>query len=111
MDEAPNVESRQAGRVVSVAVIIAVAVNSGGVHEILGVATGPSKAEPFWIEFLRGLTHRGLRGVKPVISDAHEGFKAFASKVLKTSWQRCRVHFIRNALAHAEKVSARPCLQ
>jgi len=67
------------------------------------VATGPSEAEPFWTDFLRGLIRRGLRGVKLVISDAHEGLKAAASKVLKTSWQRCRVHFIRNALAHAGK--------
>jgi len=101
--DATYVKSRQAGRVVSVAVIIAVAVNTDGVREILGVATGPSEAEPFWTEFLRGLTRRGLRGVKLVISDAHEGLKAAASKVLKTSWQRCRVHFIRNALAHVGK--------
>lgn len=101
--DATYVKSRQAGRVVSVAVIIAVAVNTNGVREILGVATGPSEAEPFWTDFLRGLTRRGLRGVKLVISDAHEGLKAAASKVLKTSWQRCRVHFIRNALAHAGK--------
>ncbi len=101
--DATYVKSRQAGRVVSVAVIIAVAVNTDGVREILGVATGPSEAEPFWTDFLRGLTRRGLRGVKLVISDAHEGLKAAANKVLKTSWQRCRVHFIRNALAHAGK--------
>lgn len=101
--DATYVKSRQAGRVVSVAVIIAVAVNTDGVREILGVATGPSEAEPFWTDFLRGLTRRGLRGVKLVISDAHEGLKAAASKVLKTSWQRCRVHFIRNALAHVGK--------
>jgi len=89
--------------VVSVAVIIAVAVNTDGVREILGVATGPSEAEPFWTDFLRGLTRRGLRGVKLVISDSHEGLKAAASKVLKTTWQRCRVHFIGNASAHAGK--------
>ncbi|WP_395404401.1 IS256 family transposase [Pseudoduganella sp. UC29_106] len=101
--DATYVKSRQAGRVVSVAVIIAVAVNTDGVREILGVATGPSEAEPFWTEFLRGLTRRGLRGVKLVISGAHEGLKAATSKVLKTTWQRCRVHFIRNALAHVGK--------
>ncbi len=72
-------------------------------REILGVATGPSKAEPFWTDFLRSLTRRGLRGVKLVITDAHEGLKAAIAKVLKTTWQRCRVHFIRNALAHAAK--------
>jgi putative transposase len=101
--DATYVKTRQAGRVVSVAVIIAVAVNTDGVREILGVATGPSEAEPFWTDFLRSLTRRGLRGVKLVISDAHEGLKAAVAKVLKTTWQRCRVHFIRNALAHTNK--------
>ena len=101
--DATYVKSREAGRVVSTAVIIAVAVNTDGVREILGVATGPSEAETFWSEFLRGLSRRGLRGVKLVISDAHEGLKAAISKVFKTTWQRCRVHFIRNALAHAGK--------
>jgi putative transposase len=101
--DATYVKTRQAGRVVSVAVIIAVAVNTDGVREILGVATGPSEAEPFWSDFLRNLTRRGLRGVKLVISDAHEGLKAAVAKVLKTTWQRCRVHFLRNALAHANK--------
>ncbi|MCU6501819.1 IS256 family transposase [Rugamonas sp. A1-17] len=101
--DATYVKTRQNGRVVSVAVIIAVAVNTEGVREIIGVATGASEAEPFWTEFLRSLTHRGLRGVKLVISDAHEGLKAAISKVLTASWQRCRVHFVRNALAHANK--------
>ncbi|MYM99209.1 IS256 family transposase [Duganella vulcania] len=101
--DATYVKTRQAGRIVSVAVIIAVAVNTDGVREILGVATGASEAEPFWSEFLRSLTRRGLRGVKLVISDAHEGLKAAIAKVLKASWQRCRVHFVRNALAHANK--------
>lgn len=101
--DATYVKTRQAGRVVSVAVIIAVAVNTDGVREILGLATGASEAEPFWTEFLRSLTRRGLRGVKLVISDAHEGLKAAISKVLKTTWQRCKVHFLRNALAYANK--------
>jgi putative transposase len=101
--DATYVKVREAGRIVSVAVIIAVAVNTDGVREVLGVAVGPSEAEPFWTSFLRALTRRGLRGVKLVISDAHEGLKAAVGKVLKASWQRCRVHFIRNALAHAGK--------
>ena len=101
--DATYVKTRQNGRVVSVAVIIAVAVNTEGVREIIGVATGASEAEPFWTEFLRSLTRRGLRGVKLVISDAHEGLKAAIAKVLTASWQRCRVHFVRNALAHANK--------
>jgi putative transposase len=101
--DATYVKSREAGRIVSKAVIIAVGVNTAGVREVLGMAIGPSEAEPFWTGFLRSLTRRGLRGVKLVISDAHEGLKAAAAKVLSATWQRCRVHFLRNALAHAGK--------
>ena len=101
--DATYVKVREAGRIVSVAVIIAVGVNTDGVREVLGMAVGPSEAEPFWTTFLRSLTRRGLRGVRLVISDAHEGLKAAAAKVLKATWQRCRVHFMRNALAHAPK--------
>jgi putative transposase len=101
--DATYVKVREAGRIVSVAVIIATGVNSDGVREVLGMAVGPSEAEPFWSNFLRSLTRRGLRGVRLVISDAHEGLKAAAAKVLKATWQRCRVHFMRNALAHAPK--------
>lgn len=101
--DATYVKVREAGRIVSKAVIIAVAVNCEGVREVLGMAIGPSEAEPFWTGFLRSLTRRGLRGVKLVISDAHEGLKAAAAKVLSATWQRCRVHFLRNALAHAGK--------
>jgi putative transposase len=94
---------RQAGRIVSVAAIIGVGVNTDGVREVLGVSIGPSEAEPFWTDFLRSLTRRGLRGVKLVISDAHLGLKAAIAKVFKATWQRCRVHFMRNALAYAGK--------
>jgi putative transposase len=105
--DATYVKVRQNGRVVSVAVIIAVGVNADGRREILGLDIGPSEAETFWTGFLRKLTRRGLRGVKLVISDAHEGIKAAVSKVLSTTWQRCRVHFMRNALAHAGKSGRR----
>jgi putative transposase len=98
--DATYVKVREAGRIVSVAVIIAVAVNTDGRREVLGLEVGPSEAEPFWTKFLRSLTRRGLRGVKLVISDAHEGLKKAAAKVLGSTWQRCRVHFMRNALAH-----------
>jgi putative transposase len=101
--DATYLKVREAGRIVSVAVIIAVAVNTDGVREVLGMAIGPSEAEPFWTGFLRSLTRRGLRGVKLVISDAHVGIRAAVAKVLKSTWQRCRVHFLRNALAHAGK--------
>ena len=101
--DATYMKVREAGRIVSVAVIIAVGVNTDGVREVLGMAVGPSEAEPFWTSFLRSLTRRGLRGVKLVIADSHEGLKAAAAKVLKATWQRCKVHFLRNALAHAGK--------
>ena len=101
--DATYVKVRQAGRIVSIAVILAVGVNTDGVREILGLTTGPSEAEPFWTDFLRSLARRGLRGVKLVISDSHSGLKAAIAKVFKATWQRCRVHFVRNALAHAGK--------
>ena len=105
--DATCLKVRQGGRIVSVAVTIAVGVNTDGRREVLGMAIGPSEAEPFWTDFLRGLVRRGLTGVKLVISDAHEGIKAATARVLNTTWQRCRVHFQRNALAHAGKSSRR----
>src|SRR2546421_3747302 len=99
--DATYVKVRATGRIVSVAVIVAVAVNSDGRREVLGITIGASEAETFWTECLRKLARRGLRGVKLVISDAHEGIKAAVAKVLHASWQRCRVHFMRNVLAHA----------
>ena len=105
--DATYLKVRQAGRVVSVAVTIAVGVNSDGRREVLGMAIGASEAEVFWTDFLRGLARRGLRGVKLVISDAHEGIKAAVSRVFSATWQRCRVHFARNALAHAGRSGRR----
>jgi putative transposase len=99
--DATYVKVRQNGRVVSAAVIVAVGVNSDGRREVLGMDIGPSEAEAFWTAFLRKLRQRGLRGVKLVVSDAHEGLKAAVAKLLHASWQRCRVHFARNALAYA----------
>jgi putative transposase len=101
--DATYVKVREAGCIVSVAVIIAVAVNTDGQRQVLGMAVGPSEAEPCWTNFLRSLTRRELRGVKLVISDAYKGLKAAVATVLKATWQRCRVHFMRNALAHAPK--------
>jgi transposase-like protein len=105
--DATYVKVRQAGRIVSVAVIVAVGVNSDGRREVLGMDIGPSEAETFWTAFLRKLARRGLRGVKLVVSDSHEGIKAAVSKVLTATWQRCRVHFMRNALAHAGRSGRR----
>src|SRR5689334_10847457 len=105
--DATYLKVRQAGRIVPVAVIVAVGMNADGRREVLGMDIGPSEAEPFWTDFLRKLRRRGLRGVKLVISDAHEGLKAAISKMLSATWQRCRVHFMRNALAYAGKTQRR----
>jgi transposase-like protein len=111
--DATYVKARRDGHVVSVAVIpgsspgTAVGVNGDGRREVLGLAIGTSEAETFWTDFLRKLARRGLRGVKLVVSDAHEGLKAAIAKVLNSSWQRCRVHFMRNVLAHAGKQGRR----
>jgi transposase-like protein len=106
--DATYLKVRQNGRIVSVAVIVAVAVNADGRREVLGLEVGASEAETFWVGFLRKLARRGLRGVKLVVSDAHEGLKAAIAKVLTGAvWQRCRVHFMRNALAHAGRQGRR----
>jgi len=105
--DATYVKARRDHHIVSVAVIVAVAVNTDGRREVLGMTTGNSEAEPFWTEFLRSLARRGLRGVKLVVSDAHEGLKAAITKVLGATWQRCRVHFMRNAMAYAGKTPRR----
>ena len=101
--DATYLKVREDGRVVSIAAIIATGVNTDGRREILGLGLGPSEAAVFWLDFLRGLERRGLKGVKLVISDAHEGLKAAIAQVFKATWQRCRVHFMRNALAYVPK--------
>ncbi len=101
--DATYLKVREGGRIVSVAAIIAVAVNTDGKREIVGLHIGPSEAEPFWTSFLRDLVRRGLTGVKLVISDAHEGLKAAITRILSATWQRCRVHAMRNALAYVPK--------
>ena len=105
--DATYVKVREAGRIVPVAVTVAVAVNDQGRREILGMAVGASEAETFWTEFLRSLTRRGLRGVQLVISDDHKGLKAATTRILGATWQRCRVHFMRNLLAYAGKQGRR----
>jgi len=105
--DATYIKARRDHHIVSVAVIVAVGVNTDGRREVLGLTVGHSEAEPFWVEFLRSLARRGLRGAKLVISDAHEGLKAAITKVLCATWQRCRVHFMRNALAYAGKTQRR----
>jgi transposase-like protein len=95
---------RQNHRIVSRALVIAIGVRETGERQVLGFALGASEETAFWREFLRSLVRRGLSGVELVISDAHEGLKAAQAEVLEgAAWQRCRVHFMRNVLAHVPK--------
>src|SRR5271155_2824419 len=105
--DATYIKARRDHHIVSVAVMVAGGVNTDGRREVLGLTVGHRGAEPFWVEFLRSLARRGLRGAKLAISDAHEGLKAAITKVLCAAWQRCRVHFMRNALAYAGKTQRR----
>ncbi|HWL44587.1 MAG TPA: IS256 family transposase [Ilumatobacter sp.] len=94
------------GQVVSRAVVVATGVSAQGGREVLGVDVGDSEAETFWTAFLRSLKARGLTGVRLVISDAHEGLRAAIRKNLQgSSWQRCRVHYVRNLMAPVPKAS------
>lgn len=105
--DATFVKAREAGRVVSQAIVIAIGATAGGEREVLGLDVGPSEDGAFWLQFLRGLVARGLGGVQLVISDAHEGLKGAIAAVLSgASWQRCRVHFVRNAQALVPKREA-----
>jgi putative transposase len=110
--DATYCKARVGGRVVSRAVVIATGVTADGHREVLGLDVGDSESEDFWAQFLRGLRDRGLRGVQLVISDAHRGLtNAIGVVCAGAAWQRCRVHFMRNALAkvskgHAEMVAA-----
>jgi putative transposase len=100
---------RQDGRVQSMATVVAIGVAATGERQILGVDAGPSEDRAFWTAFLRGLVKRGLRGVRLVISDAHEGLKRAIAAVLSgTTWQRCRVHFMRNVLATLPRSAREP---
>ena len=92
-------------RVESMAVVTAIGVNLEGCRQVLGVDLIPAESEEGWSQFFKSLKERGLHGVKLVIADAHAGLKAAVSKVMKAEWQRCKVHFYRNVLAHVPKRS------
>jgi putative transposase len=105
--DATFVKVRDGGRVVSQAVVIAIGVNGDGQREVLGLDVGPSEDGAFWLGFLRSLVARGLGGVQLVSSDAHQGLKSAIAAVLHgATWQRCRVHFVRNLLALVPKSAA-----
>ena len=102
--DAVYLKVRQRGRIVNKALVIAIGARDSSEREVLGFALGGSEEKAFWISFLRSLKSRGLEGVKLVISDAHEGLVGTIEEVLTgSSWQRCRVHFMRNVLAHIPK--------
>jgi len=102
--DATYLKVRQNHRVVSMAAVVAIGVRESGEREILGFAVGASEEQSFWREFLRSLLSRGLQGVRLVTSDAHEGLKAALAQTLAgATWQRCRVHFMRNVLAHVTR--------
>jgi transposase-like protein len=116
--DATYLKQREGGRIVSVAAIIAVAVNTDGRREIIGLKVGPSEAETFWSGFLKSLVRRGLKGVKLVVSDAHEGLKQAIARVLGATWQRCRVGSLKKpcfrcaivrmeAVRHRRRIAAR----
>jgi putative transposase len=97
---------RQDHRIVNQAMVIAIGVRETGERDVLGFSLGASEEYAFWMDFLRSLIRRGLKGVELVTSDAHEGLKAAIREVLAgSSWQRCRVHFMRNVLANIPKGS------
>ena len=99
-----NVRDDALGQIVSRAVVVATGITAQGNREVLGVDIGDTEDETFWTAFLRSLKTRGLGGVRLVISDAHAGLKAAIRKImLGASWQRCRVHYIRNLLAVVPK--------
>ena len=98
---------RENGRVTSMGAVVAIGVTYDGRRTVLGVDLGATETGEFWLSFLRSLVARGLRGVQLVISDAHEGLKnAIGAALSGARWQRCRVHFMRNVLAHVTKGEA-----
>jgi len=101
--DATYLKVRDSGRVMSKAVVVAVGVTQDGRREVFGIDCGVAETEEFWTEFLRSLIGRGLTGVQLVISDAHVGLTAAIDKLMGSTWQRCRVHFMRNALAHVPR--------
>ena len=102
--DATHLKVREAGRVVSNAVVVAYGLNEDGYREVIGMSVGASENETFWMEFLRSLVERGLSGVQLAISDAHKGLKkAIATVLTGASWQRCTVHFMRNVQGKVTK--------
>jgi putative transposase len=94
---------RDSGRVVRKCLVLAYGVHESGYREVIGLDVGECETEAFWRSFLRALVERGLGGVQLVVSDAHAGLKKAIAQVLGCPWQRCTVHFLREALGHARR--------
>lgn len=94
---------RDSGRVVRKCLVLAYGVHESGYREVIGLDVGECETEAFWRSFLRSLVERGLGGVELVVSDAHAGLKKAIAQVLACPWQRCSVHFLREALGHVRK--------
>jgi transposase-like protein len=94
---------RDGGRVVRKALVLAYGVHESGYREVIALDVGEAETEAFWRSFLRSLVERGLSGVRLVVSDAHAGLKRAIAQVLGCAWQRCSVHFLREALGHARR--------
>ncbi len=94
---------RDGGRVVRKCLVLAYGVHESGYREVIALDVGECETEAFWRSFLRSLVERGLSGVELVVSDAHAGLKKAIAQVLGCPWQRCSVHFLREALGHARK--------
>ncbi|MCA1701620.1 MAG: IS256 family transposase, partial [Actinobacteria bacterium] len=94
---------RDGGRVVRKCLVLAYGVHESGYREVIGLDVGACETEAFWRSFLRALIERGLSGVQVVVSDAHAGLKKAIAQVLGCPWQRCSVHFLREALGHARR--------
>src|SRR5205085_8182445 len=103
---------REAGIIVSQAVLVAVAVDGEGRRQVLAVEFANRESRSSWRDFLSGLKKRGLAGVEFVVSDNHEGLKGAIREVLpEAAWQRCYVHFLRNALDYVPRKVDDDCLQ
>ena len=103
---------REGGIIVSQAVLVAVAVDGDGRRQILGVELANRESRSSWRDFLIALKGRGLAGVEFVVSDDHPGLKQAIREVLpEAAWQRCYVHFLRNALDYVPRRVDDDCLQ
>lgn len=103
--------TRESGVIVSQAVLIAIGIDAEGRRQVLGVAMANRESRSSWKEFLEGLKERGLHGVEFVVSDDHQGLKKAIAEVLTgAAWQRCYVHFLRNALDYVPRKVDDDCL-